>query len=106
MGVNVRRKGICGELEVAKELEDVLGVRCQRNLEQVRSGGSDIQIGRFRIEVKRQETLSMDKWSKQIESAAGIGDIPVVIYRRSREPWRVSLLLTDFMPLMGNEIGD
>jgi hypothetical protein len=54
------------------------------------------------IEVKRQETLAMDRWSRQAEAESPAGAFPLVVYRRSREPWRVSLLLEDLLVLLAD----
>ena len=104
MSKSQRDKGAAAEREVAAILSEVLGVQVRRKLGQVRDGGDDLEVGPFRIEVKRRETLAMDAWSRQVEACAGADQVPVVVYRRSREPWRVSLLLTDFLPLMGGEL--
>jgi hypothetical protein len=95
-----RDKGAAAEREVAKILTDALGTKVQRNIGQSRDGGDDITIGRWRMEVKRRETLSVDAWSAQVEACCGPSDIPVVVYRRSGQPWRVVLRLDDLIPLM------
>lgn len=50
-------------------------------------------------EVKRQERVSVDEWCEKAELQAD-GKIPVVVYRKSRSPWRVVLRLEDFLELM------
>ena len=104
MAASQRAKGAAAEREVAQILADALGIVVKRKLGQARDGGDDITIGPFRVEVKRRETLAMDQWSRQVETAAGVDDIPVVVYRRSREPWRVSMLLEDWILLVREEI--
>ena len=104
MAASQRTKGAAAEREVAQILTDALGVVVKRKLGQARDGGDDISLGPFRLEVKRRETLAMDQWSHQVEAAAGANDIPVVIYRRSREPWRISMLLEDWIVLVREEI--
>jgi hypothetical protein len=95
-----RRKGASGELEAARILTDALGVAVKRKLGQARDGGDDIQIGRYRIEVKRRERLSIDEWSAQVEACAAPGEVPVVLYRRNGQPWRVCLRLDDWIPML------
>lgn len=51
------------------------------------------------IEVKRCEQVRIDEWSEKAELQAD-GKVPVVVYRRSRQPWRVVLRLEDFLELM------
>jgi hypothetical protein len=69
-------------------LSHELGVVVKRKLGQARDGGDDIQVGKFRIEVKRREALAIEKWCKQVEAACEGGDVPIVAFRRSGEPWR------------------
>jgi hypothetical protein len=51
-----------------KHLTDELGFEVKRKLGQARDGGDDIQIGKYRIEVKRREALRLDDWCQQIEA--------------------------------------
>jgi len=53
------------------------------------------------VESKRQETLRPDHWSHQAEIEAPTGTVPLVAYRRNREPWRVVLTLDDLLRLLG-----
>ena len=39
-------------------------------------------------EVKRQETLRLPLWTRQLLAEAPAGTLPVLAYRRSHEPWR------------------
>ena len=103
-GRGARNKGAAGEREVAKILTDNLGFVVKRNLSQSRDGADDITIQKFRVEVKRQETLAIDKWSTQVEACSNPGEVPVVIYRRSGQPWRVCLLLDDFIPMLRDQL--
>lgn len=99
-GRGKRNKGAAGEREVAGILKDQLGFEVKRNLGQARDGADDITIQKFRIEVKRQETLKVDVWSKQVEDCSQAGEVPVLIYRRNGQPWRVCLKLDDFIPML------
>ncbi len=96
-GRRSRNKGATGERELAALLTDALGFVVQRKLGQARDGGDDIQVGQYRIEVKRREALRLDEWCKQVEQAAQPGDVPVVAYRRNGQPWRVVVPLEWFM---------
>jgi hypothetical protein len=72
----------------------------QRNQIQTAIGGSDL-IGCYglSVEIKRQETLSVETWWKQCETSA-IRDnaIPVLIYRQNKKPWRVRTYVYIPMP--------
>ena len=87
-GRAARNKGAAAERELATLLSNELGVSIKRKLGQSREGGDDIQVEHYRLEVKRREALRIDDWCKQIEAAAGPGEWPVVVYRRSGQPWR------------------
>ena len=105
MGKSQRIKGQIGERELAKILTDELGQCIQRKLGAARDGGDDLEVGPFSIECKRQETIKADLWMEQaIISAQQTQKIPIVVYRKSRTPWRVIISLADFIPLMRGEL--
>jgi Holliday junction resolvase len=105
-GKMARNKGAAGERELAAILTDRLGFVVQRKLGQARDGGDDIQIGKYRIEVKRRERVQIDQWSEQVEQAAQAADVPVVIYRRNGQPWRVVVPLEWFIEQVRETIDD
>ena len=56
-----RNKGAAAERELAALLTNELGFVVKRKLGQARDSGDDVQVGRFRIESKRTETVSVPK---------------------------------------------
>lgn len=98
-GKGRRDKGLLGEREVKHAFAlggfDARGTEGQGDHLVVCA--SDLVL---HIEVKRQETLQPDKWSKQAEGEAPQGTVPIVCYRRSREPWRASIKLDDLIALL------
>lgn len=100
MSKSQRTKGQVYERQVAEELSDWLGVDCKRKLGAARDGGDDIQVGQFRIECKRHETTKVWEWYEQARSNAQPGEIPVVVFRRSRSESMALVSLSDFMRLM------
>lgn len=104
MSASQRNKGAAAEREVCAIFAESLGTPIKRKLGQARDGGDDIEIGRFRIEVKRREAIAIDTWCEQVEACTDIGQIPLVVYRRNGKPWRVVLRLEDFIPLMRGEL--
>lgn len=111
MGINIRTKGQQGEREVAdmlnfivytvlKEMgypeeEALRGMTTiQRNQQQSAVGGNDLtNCFGLSIEVKRQEALSVNTWWKQcVVAAARNEELPVLMYRQNRKPWRVRTL--------------
>lgn len=92
-----RNKGHDGEREIVRLLQPVVEMvlgekRLQRNLVQSRQGGHDIcGLEHLAIEVKRCETLEIEKWWKQTlrQAEAAGGAIPVLMYRQNRGKWNV-----------------
>jgi hypothetical protein len=91
--INSRTKGRTAETELAKILFDHLGIKLERNLNQTRAGGYDLEgLEEWAIEVKRQETLQLNAWWNQATNQAEQAErIPVLAYRQSRKPWRFVL---------------
>lgn len=89
--VNSRGKGAEGEREFCRWLKQTLKLSFlpQRNLEQVRSGGSDVvDIHPFIFEVKRCQGLSLKEWWAQVCTDTPDNKISVVAFRQNRQPWR------------------
>lgn len=122
MSINVVTKGKEGEREVVRMLndelerlitsegygEDVISVLrgvAQRNQNQSAVGGGDINLFGLSLEVKRQETLSVEQWWRQTcTSAHRNGDKPVLIYRQNRKAWNV--VMDGYVPLpSGAQLG-
>jgi hypothetical protein len=103
-GRMARNKGARGENELAAILSDELGFVVKRKLGQARDGADDIEVGKFRIEVKRRETLAIMQWCRQIEACTPKDQIPLVVFRQNGEEWRVVMRMKDLIPLMREEI--
>lgn len=56
-------------------------------------------LERVRFEVKRVERLNVSEAMKQAQRDAAVR-VPVVVHRRSREPWLVTLKLEDWLEWM------
>jgi len=89
--INSRNKGARAELQAAKwlKLKFKLENEPQRNLEQVRSGGHDLNgFPPFCIEVKHCETLALRSWWIQaVASVTRDYSVPVVMAKQNRKPW-------------------
>lgn len=95
--INSRAKGASGEREFCGWLFknfDQLEEKPERNLDQVRNGGTDVIVPPFCFEVKRRENLDLlAAWiqvKKDVELIArthGRQHIPVVAFRFNRKPW-------------------
>jgi Holliday junction resolvase len=99
MGRASRTKGSSGELEVVHILKGH-GYETWRTPNSgafTHSRGDIRGMPGLHWEIKRQERLEMDKWTAQAEADCASTDMPLVAYRRSRQPWRVVSLLEDFL---------
>lgn len=92
-GAGARDKGNAAELEVARIFTDA-GFECRRT---PNSGGlfipGDIvwlggQALNLHVEVKRQERLEIQRWTRQADAECPEGSVPVLCYRTNRQPWR------------------
>lgn len=100
-----REKGKRGEREVAGIFRKAGWLTARRTSQYCGSTGdaSDVTgVPGLHIEVKRVEREAVRQWMAQAErdtQAAGNGDIPVVIHRRSGAPWLVTLSLENFIQI-------
>jgi len=99
--MNSKRKGSAGERELLEILQQFGEAR--RN-DQTFIGGKDNPdisftsgTRRYHVECKRTERLKLHEAINQAERDAGADSIPVVAHRRSREPWYITMKLTDFL---------
>lgn len=101
MGSKSQRKGASGERELAAILREH-GYDIQR--------GGSLSFGEvpdltglpgIHIECKRCEQLRLGEWMTQAARDARRfgGGLPAVFFRRSREPWMVTMELSDWLTL-------
>lgn len=100
MPINSRRKGAKGELELANILK-LHGFDTRRGQQYCGSNGDADVVGLpgVHIECKRVEQLNIDKAMNQSIRDSKDDEIPVVMHRRNNTPWKVTMLLDDFMRL-------
>ena len=96
-----QRKGRSAELELAKLLSSY-GYDVHPG--EVQSYGKEPDLSGLpgiHIEVKRCEQLRLAEWAAQAErDAERFRDgLPAVFHRKSREPWRVTMRLDDFIKI-------
>lgn len=103
-----RRKGKRGELEWAAYLREN-GVEARRGQQFQGSPDSPDVVTAlddvFHAEVKRVESLNVNKAMEQAEADCGEGRIPYVAHRRNRKPWLVTMRAVDLVPLLIAEYG-
>lgn len=101
-GLMSRNKGKRAEREVIDMLQPLINMvygeygldpeKLKRNTMQSDGGGFDIHgLEWIALEVKHQEVFHLEKWWEQTKSQAGIRQVPVLVYRRNRVPWRVRM---------------
>lgn len=91
--INSRAKGAKAERELAHILRTQGHTEARRGQQYSGANGDADVIGvkGIHIECKRQERVQDELWMKQAEDDARKGEIPVVIYRRNHEQWKVLL---------------
>jgi len=103
--INSRTKGAAAERELFKIISTSIGIPVERNLIQTREGGADTSVGEWAIEVKRQEVLSITAWWAQaVEQSLRVNQKPMLIYRRSRQPWKVIIYAEDLVVFYGGTV--
>lgn len=100
---NSRRKGKDAELEAAKVLSRILGVASRRGVQY--QGGADspdvvLSISGVHVEVKRVEKLNIHDAVDQSANDAPPDAVPIVMHRRNRKPWLITLRADDLMSLI------
>lgn len=99
MGMMQKRKGRSGEQELVRLLRDHLGVSMERNLQQTRDGGHDLNgLDALSIECKRAaKPILSSWWTQTIDQAKRAGRIPILAYRLDRKPWAFVVALSDLL---------
>jgi len=97
-----RAKGASAEREVVILLKErgYTARRAAYSGAMAHEKGDVVGLDGFHVEVKRCEKLQLPMWTRQAESQAKDGEVPLVVYRSSREPWRVSMPFDDFLDLL------
>ncbi len=103
--MNSKRKGNRAERELV-ELLGRYGVEAHRNDQRYIGGADNPDLSctmnglPIHIEAKRTERLALHAAVQQAIRDANGHALPVVMHRRSREPWLVTLSLDDLMRLL------
>ena len=100
MSINSRAKGCVGEREIANILKGY-GYNTRRGQQfSGKNGDADVVgLPHIHLEIKRVERLVIEKAMQQSRSDAREGEIPVVMHRKNRQPWLVTMDLDDWMKL-------
>ena len=103
--MNSRRKGADGERELSNVLKEY-GFGTRRGQQYCGANGDADVVGipGLHIECKRVEKLNIDNAMDQSISDAKDGEIPVVIHRKNRRSWKVTMELEDFIKLWKKDL--
>ena len=98
--MNSRNKGKRGEIGLAKELR-LLGYEARRGQQYSGANGDADVVGLpgIHIECKLRERLNVYDAYAQSSHDAKDTEIPVVMHRKNRHQWMVTLSLVDFIEL-------
>jgi Holliday junction resolvase len=101
--MNSRQKGKRGELEAAHVLQEY-GFDARRGQQYAGINGDADVVGvpGYHLEIKRNEHLNLEEAVKQSVRDAREGERPIVMHRKNRGEWLVTIRLDDFMNLIGH----
>ena len=98
--MNSRQKGAAGERELANLLKEYgYDTRRGQQYSGINGDADVVGIPGLHIECKRVEKLNLDTAMEQSKRDAREGEMPVVIHRKNRQEWKVTLSLDDFIKL-------
>lgn len=104
--MNSRVKGKRGELEAAKAWMADVGLHARRTQQYNGKGKGDIEtrcpddnVIPIHLEVKRNERLNINDAMAQAKRDAKAGEVPLVLHRKNKTEWLVSLPLTELRNL-------
>ena len=98
--MNSNKKGKIGELELAAILKSY-GYNCRRGQQYCGSNGDADVVGLpgIHIECKRVERLDIYGAVEQSKNDAREGELPVVMHRKNKKEWLVTMPLEEWMRL-------
>ena len=98
--MNSRNKGKRGELEAAHLLQDY-GYDARRGQQFSGANGDADVVGlpHIHLEVKRVEKLNIDEALDQSVSDARDDETPVVLHRKNRKEWKVTMRFIDWIEM-------
>ena len=101
MTINSRQKGARAERELSKLLTKLSAFSCRRGQQYSGANGDPDVVGLplIHIECKAVERLNLREAMTQAEDDKREKEIPVVMHKKNRKPWLVTLNLEDFMQI-------
>lgn len=98
---NSRNKGKRAEITLSHKLTELSNFKCRRGQQFSAANGDPDVVGLpfLHIECKAVEKLNLRDAMAQSENDAREDEIPVVMHKKNRKPWLVTLNLEDFMQM-------
>lgn len=97
--INSRDKGKRNELLLAHKFQEYgFDARRSQQFAGINGDADVVGVPYLHVECKAVQKLNLDKAMEQSERDAREGEIPVVIHRKDRQDWRITMTLEDFMP--------
>lgn len=97
--INSRDKGARGEREIAHIMQGYgFDAKRGQQFSGLQGDADVVGVPYLHLEIKRVQALNLDKAMEQSQRDAREGEIPVVVHRKDRQDWRITLALKDFMP--------
>ena len=98
--INSRAKGAAGEREIANILKGYgYDTRRGQQFSGLQGDADVVGLPYAHLEIKRVEKLNLDKAMEQSKRDARDGEMPIVMHRKNRAEWLVTMPLTDWMKL-------
>ena len=98
--MNSKQKGSAGERELSNKLKEY-GFDTRRSQQYCGANGDSDVVGidGLHIECKRVERLNVSDAMKQAVSDVKSGNVPVVMHRKNREEWLVTMRMSDWVDM-------
>ena len=98
--MNSKQKGSAGERELSNKLKEY-GFDTRRSQQYCGANGDSDVVGidGLHIECKRVERLNVSDAMKQAVSDAKSGNVPIVMHRKNREEWLVTMRMSDWVDM-------
>ena len=98
--INSRQKGKRGELELAHKLQEFgFDARRSQQYAGINNDADVVGLPHLHIECKRVQALNIDKAMEQAKRDARDVEVPVVMHRKDRQEWKVTLEIKAFMEM-------
>ena len=98
--INSRQMGKVGEREIANILKGYgYDTRRGQQFSGLQGDADVVGLPHAHLEIKRVEKLNLDKAMEQSKRDARDGEMPIVMHRKNRADWLVTMPLADWMKL-------